>query len=174
MVAKSGKSMLTVLSDRLAFGPARIAGLALMLLMLVTFVDVISRSVFSAPLGFSAEVTEMLMAVIVFAALPMTILKDSHIVVDLLDGWFGRRAAYIRNTLVDLICLVALAYPAVRIWTLGTRSKGYNEVTEILGWPQYYLIYFVSFALVVCCFIYALRILLRFQTGRYPREELSC
>nr|WP_231704117.1 TRAP transporter small permease [Cochlodiniinecator piscidefendens] len=168
------ETKLARLSDRLALGPARIAGLALMFLMVLTFLDVIMRSAFSAPLGFSAELTEISMAVIVFAALPMATLKDGHIVVDLLDGLFGRKASFVRDMILDVICLIALAYPALRVWTLGTRSKSYNEVTEILGWPQYYLIYFVSIALFVCCIFYALRIAIRFQTGWNPEQEHSC
>lgn len=168
------QSVVARLSDRIALGPARIAGLALMFLMVLTFADVISRSVLSAPLGFSAELTEISMAVIVFAALPMATLRDGHIVVDLLDSFFNKRAAFVRGMLVDLICLIALAFPAVRVWTLGTRSKGYNEVTEILGWPQYYLIYFVSIALFACCVAYVLRIVIRFQTGFNPERSASC
>ncbi|WP_206540002.1 TRAP transporter small permease [Ruegeria sp. ANG-R] len=174
MTPSSETSRLKLWSERLALGPARIAGLALMFLMVLTFVDVISRSVFSAPLGFSAELTEISMAVIVFAALPMATLHDGHIVVDLLDKLFQGKAAYLRDMMVDVVCLVSLAYPAVRVWTLGTRSRSYNEITEILGWPQFYLIYFVSIALFGCCAVYVLRILIRFQTGASPQREASC
>lgn len=146
------------LANRLALGPAIIAGFTLFFLMALTFVDVISRSVFSAPLSFSAELTEIAMAVVVFASLPMATLKGNHIVVDLLDSFFNSRGAVIRDFLVDAVCLFALAYPAYRVWTIGTRSKSYNEVTEILNIPQYYLIYFVSIALFTCCGIYVLRL----------------
>lgn len=146
------------LGNRLAIGPAWIAGVTLFFLMALTFVDVISRSLFSAPLNFSGEVTEIALAVIVFAALPMATLQGNHIAVDLFDRFFSARGATVRDFLVDVVCLVALAYPAYRVWTIGTRSKSYNEVTEILNIPQYYLIYFVSVALFACCGIYVLRL----------------
>lgn len=149
--------------------PAWIAGVTLFFLMGLTFVDVISRSVFSAPLSFSGEVTEIAMTVTVFAALPMATLKGNHIVVDLFDGFFNKRGALIRDFLVDVICLGALAYPAYRVWSLGTRSKSYNEVTEILDIPQYYLIYFVSIALFACCCIYLLR--LAFHLLKSPTQD---
>lgn len=162
MKTQSKASRIASLANRLAIGPAVIAGIALFFMMVLTFVDVISRSVFSAPLSFSAELTETAMAVVVFAALPMATLKGNHIVVDLFDGFFNARGALVRDFLVDLICVLALAYPAFRVWTIGTRSKSYNEVTEILNMPQYYLIYFVSTALFFCCGIYVLQLIARF------------
>ncbi|MCX7560589.1 TRAP transporter small permease [Sulfitobacter sp. F26204] len=165
-------SRVASLANRLAIGPAFIAGVALFFMMVLTFIDVISRSVFSAPLSYSAELTEMAMAVIVFAALPMATLKGNHIVVDLFDGFFSTRGAFLRDFLVDLICIVALAFPAYRVWTIGTRSKSYNEVTEILNIPQYYLIYFVSIALFFCCGIYFLQIITRFAKSPKTEEAL--
>jgi len=158
MQTRTHLSRAASLANRLALGPAIIAGFTLFFLMALTFVDVISRSVFAAPLSYSAELTEMAMAIVVFASLPIATLKGNHIVVDLFDGVFTTRGAVIRDFLVDAVCLFALAYPAYRVWTIGTRSKGYNEVTEILGIPQYYLIYFISVALFACCGIYVLRL----------------
>ncbi|MCX7565973.1 TRAP transporter small permease [Sulfitobacter sp. F26169L] len=172
MTEQTNLSRATSLANRLAIGPAIIAGLTLFFLMGLTFFDVISRSVFSAPLSYSAELTEMAMAVIVFAALPMATLKGDHIVVDLFDGFFKSRAARIRDFMVDVVCLIALVYPAYRIWTIGTRSKGYNEVTEILNIPQYYLIYFVSIALYACCGIYILRLVNYFLKPSTQDEDL--
>lgn len=170
METQSNASRVTSLADRLAIGPAFIAGVALFFMMVLTFVDVILRSVFSAPLSYSAELTEISMTVVVFAALPLATLKGSHIVVDLFDAFFSSRAALVRNFLVDLICVLALALPAYRVWTIGTRSKGYNEVTEILNIPQYYLIYFVAIALFFCCGIYVLRLIGRFLPSHRSEE----
>lgn len=170
METQSNASPVASLTNRLAIGPAVIAGIALFFMMVLTFVDVISRSIFSAPLSYSAELTETAMAVVVFAALPMATLKGNHIVVDLFDGFFNTRWAIVRDFLVDLVCVMALAYPAYRVWTIGTRSKSYNEVTEILNIPQYYLIYFVSIALFFCCGIYVLQLIARFLTPPKPNE----
>ncbi len=172
MKTQTNLSRAASLADRLALGPAIIAGLTLFFLMALTFFDVISRSVFSAPLSYSAELTEIAMAVIVFASLPMATLKGNHIVVDLFDGFFNARGSLIRDFLVDVVCLVALAYPAYRVWTIGTRSKSYNEVTEILNIPQYYLIYFVSIALFACCGIYVLRLVSYFLKSPKQDEDL--
>lgn len=146
---------------KFAAAPAAIAGLALSLLMIMTFADVILRSIFSMPLSFSGEVTGMLMVVIVFAAMPMTILTDGHIVVDLLDSYFGKRAAQVRDTLVDLTCMVAVGFPAIRILDLAARSRGYGEVTVMLQMPRFYLMYFVAVSLFSCVGFYIVRISIR-------------
>lgn len=146
-----------------ASGAAWVSAAALFFLMAMTFADVISRSVFSAPFGFSAELTELSMAVIVFSALPLATLKDGHIEVDLLDRLYSPRMAAVRDTLVDLLCCAALAYPAWRVWQLGLRSKSYGEVTEILRLPQYWMICFVSVVLLGASAAYLLRILVRLR-----------
>lgn len=172
MQTQTNLSRAASLANRLALGPAVIAGLTLFFLMALTFFDVISRSVFSAPLSYSAELTEIAMTVVVFASLPMATLKGNHIVVDLFDGFFSMRGTVVRDFLVDVVCLFALAYPAYRVWTIGTRSKSYNEVTEILNIPQYYLIYFVSAALIACCGVYVLRLVSYFLKSPTSDEAL--
>jgi len=143
---------------KFAAAPAVIAGLALSLLMVMTFADVILRSIFSMPLSFSGEVTVILMVVIVFAAMPMVILTDGHIVVNLLDSYFSARAALVRDTLVDLTCMIAVGFPAVRILDLAARSRGYGEVTVMLQMPRFYLMYFVAVSLFSCVGFYIVRI----------------
>lgn len=148
--------------ERLASVPAWFSAACLFVLMLLTFADVILRSIFSAPLGYSAEVTQLFMGIIVFAALPLAAVRDEHIVVDLFDGFFTGRMVNVQRILIDLLCLFLLAVAGHRIWELGARSRGYGEVTEILRLPQYLLIQFFSLAVAFTCLIYAARIVSAF------------
>lgn len=71
----SGLDINKVLQNTLGVG----AALLLFSLILVTCVDVIGRYFFSAPLRGAFEITELLLAALVFTALPLTTERREHI-----------------------------------------------------------------------------------------------
>jgi len=124
--------------------PTWLAAAALFFMMAMTFFDVILRSVLSNPIESATELTRFSMAIIVFASLPIVSWKSGHIIVDLMDPFFGRRAAKIRDILIDLICGIVLFWPAKRVWDLAERSREFGDVTEYMGVPQHYIGWFIS------------------------------
>ena len=67
------------------------AGVLLFCMMSVTFVDVVLRYIFNAPLRGSFEVTELMLVVLIFAALPLVSRREEHVVMDFLDRYIGPR-----------------------------------------------------------------------------------
>ncbi|QBY01386.1 TRAP transporter small permease subunit [Rhodophyticola sp. CCM32] len=125
--------------------PAAVSGTALFALMVMTFSDVMLRSIFNAPIQAGADLTRLLMAVIVFSVLPLMSFRGVHISVDLLDQTFRRYyLARVRDVVVSLLCGVMLIWPAQRIWVLAERSRSYGDVMEYLNAPVHYLIWFIS------------------------------
>jgi TRAP-type C4-dicarboxylate transport system permease small subunit len=138
--------------------PAIVAGSALFALMLLTFTDVMLRSIFNAPIQAGADLTRLLMAVVVFSVLPVLSFRGDHISVDLLDGWFQRlNLSRWRDVVVNLLCGGLLIWPAQRIWVLAERSRSYGDVMEYLGAPVHYLIWFISAMTAVTAFALILR-----------------
>ena len=113
-----------------------IAASVMFLLMLVTFVDVIFRYLLNAPIPGAYEITEILMGVMVFAALPVITWGRMHITIDVLDGVTPKGLARGRDFLVTAISAVALAAIAWRMGVLGTSMSSYGEVTEYLRIPK--------------------------------------
>jgi len=100
--------------------PVVIACVALFALMVMTFFDVVLRSMFNAPIEAATELTRILMAVIVFCVMPVISARGDHISVDLTDGLFERLGlARWRNALVWLACGVMLFWPLQRVWILA-------------------------------------------------------
>ncbi len=124
--------------------PIWLAATVLFLLMSMTFLDVILRSVFNNPIESATELTRLFMAILVFAALPLVSWNGENIVVDLFDPLFSKRVARIRDILIDLSCGILLFWPAMRIWDLAERSRRYGDVTEYLNMPQFYIGWFIS------------------------------
>jgi len=113
--------------------------------MLLTFSDVMLRSILNAPIQIAADLTRVLMAVIVFSVMPAICAKGQQISVDLLDRQFSRYGlARWREVLVSLFCGVILLWPAQRVWVLAERSRSYGDVMEYLGIGLHYVGWFVA------------------------------
>ncbi len=141
--------------------PSFLAAATLFALMVMTFFDVMLRSVFNNPIESATELTRLFMAIIVFSSLPVISWKGEHIVVDLLDSWFGEAASRIRDGLVNLASGAALVWPALRVWQLAGRARQYGDVTEYLQIPQFYIAYFIA----VATFVTAALLLVRGLVG---------
>ena len=66
--------------------PVFVACAALFALMVMTFCDVVLRSVANAPIEAATELTRILMAVVIFSVMPAVSARGDHISVDLTDG----------------------------------------------------------------------------------------
>ncbi len=121
-----------------------IAGVILALLMAVTVVDVVGRYVFNAPLPGSWEITKVMMAALIFAALPAVSRFEQHITIDLLDGFTPGGVVRARQILINLICAVALAILCWRLWIYAMQTAEFGDVTEYLRLPRAPAIFYMS------------------------------
>ncbi|WP_299861284.1 TRAP transporter small permease subunit [uncultured Hoeflea sp.] len=138
--------------------PMLLAAVTLFVLMLLTFSDVVMRSVFSAPIEAATELTRIAMAVIVFSALPVISGKAQHIIVDLLDPVFNRLGvARVLEGLITLICGVLLFWPANRASDLAERARSYGDLTEYLSIPTFYIAWFIALMTLVSAVAMAVR-----------------
>ena len=157
MTDTSGETQLQRAGAKLALLPSVLAATVLFLLMAMTFLDVILRSVANDPIESATELTRLFMAIMVFSALPVISWRGEHIVVDLLDPLFSRGLARIRDVIVNLSGGALLLWPAWRVWALADRARNYGDVTEYLNIPQFYIAYFIA----AMTFITALTLLAR-------------
>jgi TRAP-type C4-dicarboxylate transport system permease small subunit len=149
--------------------PSLLAATALFILMVMTFFDVVLRSLANNPIESATELTRLLMAITVFSSLPVISWRGEHIVVDLLDPLFSERVAKVRNIIVDLVSGACLLWPAVRVWQLAMRAAEYGDTTEYLQIPQVYIAIFIAFATFCTALILLLRgVLGIFSPARVP------
>lgn len=125
--------------------PVLIACVALFVLMVMTFSDVVLRSIFNAPIEAATELTRIFMAIIVFSVLPVISVTDGHIAVDLTDGIFDRyRLHRIRDALIYVLSGAMLYWPIQRVVVLAERARDYGDVTEYLSIPTFYIGWFIA------------------------------
>lgn len=141
-----------------AWLPGILASAALFALMVLTFADVVLRSAFNAPIEVAADLTRLLMAIMVFSVMPVLSAKGAHISVDLLDRPFRLWGlARLREAAVSLFCGVILIWPALRVFDLAERARSYGDVMEYLGLPLFYVGWFIAAMTAVTALVLIVR-----------------
>lgn len=134
-----------------------VAGATLFAMMLLTTLDVGGRYFFNSPILGAVELTQLMLAAVVFLSLPVVCWREEHVSVDLLDAIFPKRLIWIRQVLVNLIITAALWVMAGRVWALGVRAFDWGDVTEFLRIQTGYLIYLIAAMLAVSALLSLLR-----------------
>ena len=98
------------------------AASTLFVLMSVTCVDVIGRYLFDSPLMGSVEITELLLACLIFSAMPLITWRKEHIVVDLIDNMFPPMIQKLRDMFFDLCIGGSLLVIGMKVWSLADRG----------------------------------------------------
>ena len=113
-------------------------------LMVLTCVDVVGRYFFNKPVTGGFEMTEMLLAALIFAGLPLVTLRGDHITVDLFDAVTPEWMFRIQHVVATLIGAACTGYLA---WRLGLRADelaSRGETTSQLGFPIAWLAWAMS------------------------------
>jgi TRAP-type C4-dicarboxylate transport system permease small subunit len=120
------------------------AALVLFCLMLLTCVDVVGRYFLGTPVYGGFELTEMLLAALIFAGLPLVTLRDDHITVDLLDPVVPDWLLRVQHALACLIGFAATGYLAWRLWLRALNMDRAGETTAQFKFKLAYLTYGMS------------------------------
>lgn len=113
---------------------AWLSAFLLFAMMVLTFVDVTGRYVFSAPLPGGFETIELMMGMVVFAALPLVTADQQHVTVSLFDGYFVGLRRRIQQVCIALISAAFVGAMTWRLWAVSERIAGYGDYT-----PQFHI-----------------------------------
>lgn len=134
----------------LAFFLECVTAVMLFGLMLLTCADVIGRYFLGNSIDGAVEITEIAMAVIVFAEMPVITWRGGHVVVDLLDSYLGSRLVKVLGLLSALLISGAFYALAGRMMYLAERSISRQVVTEYLQLPVGYIVQYISLMSYLC------------------------
>ncbi len=111
------------------------SALLLFTMMILTFVDVVGRYVFTAPVFGAAEMVQFLLAMTIFAGLALVNASDDHISVDLFDRPLSRLFPRLRPLLIQLFSLIAMVIIAFQLTEFAIEAEQNNRITVVLEWP---------------------------------------
>lgn len=126
-----------------------LAALALFAIMALTFLDVSARKLLDNSITGSLELTELLMVVVIFAALPLVSLRGEHVLFDSLDSHMPPRLLRLQKALIHLLIAVTLLALGVLMWQTGGQFADSGETTAQLKLLKAPFIYGMS----VLCFV---------------------
>jgi TRAP-type C4-dicarboxylate transport system permease small subunit len=110
-----------------------LSGSALFAIMALTFVDVLGRKFLSHSIPGSLELTELLMVVVIFGALPLVSAHGEHVEFDSLDNYLPYWLRRAQAVLVHLLCAAVLGALAWLMWRTGGQFLETGETTAQLG-----------------------------------------
>jgi TRAP-type C4-dicarboxylate transport system permease small subunit len=120
-----------------------LAATVLFCLMLVTCVDVLGRY-FNYPLFGGFELTEMLLATLIFAGLPLVTLRNDHVTVDLLDAVTPDWLLRIQHVVACAVGMAFTGFLSWRLWLRGDHMAAAGETTAQLKIQLAWLTYSMS------------------------------
>ncbi|MBB1486217.1 TRAP transporter small permease [Oceanospirillum sediminis] len=128
----------------LAFFLELIAAVTLFFLMLLTCADVFGRYFLDNAVDGTTELTEMGIAILVFAEMPVITWRAGHVVVDILDRWMSNTLIKALGLLSAFLIASSLYFLADRIYYLAARALRRGEVTEYLQIPVGHIVEYIA------------------------------
>jgi TRAP-type C4-dicarboxylate transport system permease small subunit len=152
---------------------ARIGALALAVIAIATFCDVIARYFLNKPFSFTVELTELAMALVVYFGVGLVTHENAHINADVV---VLRLPPRMRGLFVLVTNVLALGFLAIMVWRLWLRAgflldKGdTTPVWAIPLWPIAFCIALGSVFLLTGVF---LQLINAFRGATNPREAAA-
>lgn len=118
-----------------------LSGVALFAIMALTFFDVLGRKLLANSITGSLELTELLMVVVIFGALPLVSERGEHVEFDSLDPYLPVWLRKMQSVLVHVLCAAVLLGLGWLMWRTGSQFLETRETTaqlQILKAPFVY------------------------------------
>jgi TRAP-type transport system small permease protein len=138
--SKYPPSRLFPVANGLAGGLNRIAGVILFMMMCLTLIDVLLRKLWSQGVLGGLELSEFMLAGMVFCALAKAEMEDRHVRVDLLASRPRKRSGEYLSAFVQFISALMVGAISVSSFLYAISVRAAGEVSLDLGIPRYPLI----------------------------------
>lgn len=109
-----------------------LSGTALFAIMALTFADVLGRKLAGNSITGSLELTELLMVVVIFGALPLVSERGEHVEFDSLDPYLPVWLRKLQGVVVHLLCAAVLLGLGWLMWRTGGQFLETQETTAQL------------------------------------------
>ncbi|WP_420414440.1 TRAP transporter small permease [Roseibium sp.] len=131
----------------------------------LTCVDVVARYVFNSPVTGAYELTELLLATLIFLALPLTTAAGEHIEVELLDGMKSRVLKRLGTVIAGVCTITIFALIAIELIEHADKLQRREQVTDSLEIPLFIIGWLGSVSFAVSAIAAAVFSYNRFRKG---------
>jgi TRAP-type C4-dicarboxylate transport system permease small subunit len=144
--------------------------MSLLSMVILTFADVIGRRLFNMPIYGAHDITEHIMALIVFCGLPLLTSARGHLAVDLFDHFIMSDAMYWWRSLICVLIGITLLIVSYQFAVAAIEADEIQEVSQELLIPRGYMYVFISLS----CFISSIAAILpaHRSTDAHPEDTI--
>ncbi|MFK7874591.1 MAG: TRAP transporter small permease [Paracoccaceae bacterium] len=144
---------------------AGFACLVLMGIMAVTFVDVVGRYFFNAPITFAVELIQLGMGLLVLFGLAITTLQRGHIAVDIVETLVPASFGKLFAAIAALCGLVFIGLIAWRLWDRAFKFMDDGLATDVLFLPVWPVVLLMALGASVAALVALIQVI-HPSTGR--------
>lgn len=118
---------------------AILAGTGLLIMMILTFCDVIGRYGFNKSIFGTAEYVEILMVVTIFAGIAFISAANEHITVTIFESWVQKHIPNVQRWVVLIFTLGVYVLITYELYKYGFASIKSGKLTAVLALPQWFM-----------------------------------
>ena len=134
------------------------SSILLMLMMLLTFADVVARYLLNRPIRGAFEITELALLVLIFAGLPLVSHADEHVTMDFIDrilpGWLAD--LWVRGA--HAACAAVMFFLTWQVWLKAAKISSYGDTTEVLRIEVGPFVYFMAVMIALTGVVHVFKI----------------
>jgi TRAP-type C4-dicarboxylate transport system permease small subunit len=138
---------------------AAVASGVLFGMMMLTAVDVVGRYVLNRPVAGAFEITEMMLAALIYCGLPLVSQRREHIVIDSFDHFMSRGVKRGLDMAAEVVCSASLFGLAWLVFRRAVRVLDYGDTTTVLKLPLAPVAYLMAAMLLATALIHLALIL---------------
>lgn len=116
------------------------SSIVLAAMMLLTFIDVVGRYLFSEPVFGATEMISTMLALTIFLGLGIANARDRHIVVELFDARVRAIAPRTYDVLVQGFSIFAMSLIVYVLFQQAVEAAHLGSTTVVLEWPLAWII----------------------------------
>ncbi|MEO8310493.1 MAG: TRAP transporter small permease [Caldimonas sp.] len=131
-----------------------LAALILFFMMVLTAVDVFGRYVLNKPVNGGFEITEIMLAMLIYCGLPLVSIRREHIVIDTFDPLFSRGFKRMLDVIAEILCMVVFGGVAVLVFERAQRIASYGDTTTVLRLPLAPVAYVMAVMIAITAVIH--------------------
>lgn len=118
----------------------------IMIMMLLTFADVIGRYILNEPIFGASEMISALLALAIFSGLGVTNARDEHIVVELFVDLVRKPfKPLVYEIIIQMFSVVVMLIIAIVLFEHAVESYQLKSLTVVLEMPLYYVTGSIAF-----------------------------
>jgi TRAP-type C4-dicarboxylate transport system permease small subunit len=145
--------------ERRADAVLGIASSALLLMMMVlTFADVVARYLLNSPIRGAFEITELALLVLIFAGLPLVSHADEHVTMDFIDRILSPRLGELWIRAAHAACAAIMFFLAWQVWRKAATISSYGDTTEVLRIAVGPFVYFMAVMIALTGLVHIFKI----------------